>query len=184
MFCLLCLLLFLVLMPSLSPRLEVLFQFGSLLLLFRSEGLVDLGKRLATDRGQLSHLTALGCRELLDLSSVVGLDRVAQRLTGLHQLLPDRLSRLPGVLKDRLGLRLLCVGQVELSRHKRARSSRMTTAPVMFALRGLGREEACHPQSGDGGPGGKLITELHGLVLLTIWTRLSRFGLLASCKAE
>ena len=37
---------------------------------------------------------------MLDLSRIVSLDRSPQRLSGLHQLLPDRLGRLARILED------------------------------------------------------------------------------------
>ena len=90
-----------------SSRLPRLSQRRQFLLLIRCQDLIDLRHRGASDRGQLTHLAAFGGRQLLDLRRVIGLNRRPQRLPRLLQLLPDRLSRLPRVLENRLRLRLL-----------------------------------------------------------------------------
>ncbi len=94
-------------------------QLRQFLLLIRRQDLIDFRHRLASNRGQLAHFAAFGLRQLLNLRNIIGLDRGPERLPGLPQFLANLLPGLPGVLEDRLLLRLLSRRQVQISGKER-----------------------------------------------------------------
>jgi hypothetical protein len=96
------------LLPSLFERRE--FR----LLIWRQR-LDDFGESRAPQGRELADLISFGGRELLDLLLIASLDRGLERFARLHQLPADRLRRLAGLLECGLGLRLLCVGQIQSS---------------------------------------------------------------------
>lgn len=96
-------------MPG-STRLSQRLQF--LLLVWRQR-LINFRHRRASDRRKLTKLATFGSRQLLDLPSVIGLNRRPQRLARLMQLLPKRLRGLSRLLEDRFRLSMLGRRQIK-----------------------------------------------------------------------